>query len=85
MSKFGSASSYGPNKNQLLKQGVVQNYPCIMPQIFPSLLSPFLLILIRYFVRSAAGTSVSLGACERVTSDFEGIAHVGKLRSSKKK
>ena len=28
---------------------------------------------------------VSLCACERVTSDFEGIALVGKLRSSKKK
>ena len=37
-----------------------------------------------YIVRSAAGTSVSLCACERVTSDFQGIARVGKLRSSKK-
>ena len=34
---------------------------------------------------SAEGTSVSLCACERVTSDFQGIARVEKLRSSKKK
>ena len=31
-------------------------------------------------IRSAAGTSVSLCACERVTSNFQGIARVGELR-----
>ena len=35
-------------------------------------------------IRSAAGASVSLCACERVTSDFEGIARVKNYVAQKK-